>query len=262
MKLAAYYNSWDDWDMLQHSIKNIRSIVDVVFVVFSVQSNYGERNSGPDGSMGELDITNVPVFFRQLEPNLNASPLINETAKRNYGLDLARSFQKSRGITHVLCMDSDEFYNHDQFEKIKVIVEDMDLNGSVVDSNVYFKSPTLTIGKDVTRVPFIHKLTPTLKHEFNKNYPYAWENRQIRIDPTRSYNIDRGVLYSPWATMEHMSWVRADYAKKIRNSTARDNIRRSTVLNDLLQAKEGYYVDFYKKTLVRASVSFGIPEMT
>ena len=61
---------------------------------------------------------------------------------------------------------------------------------------MYFKSPKLTLGFDHTLVPFIHKLTPTIRHEFNKHYPYAWDNGNIHIDPSRSLNINSGVQMS------------------------------------------------------------------
>ena len=61
--------------------------------------------------------------------------------------------------------------------------------------------------------------------------------------------------------MHHYSWVRSDYERKIRNSTARTNLERSSILTDLRQAKEGYFVEFYRKTLQRSTVDFGIPHV-
>jgi hypothetical protein len=133
------------------------------------------------------------------------------------------------------------------------------LNGLVCQCRTYFKSPQLTIGLDSTLVPFIHKITPTLRHEFNKRYPFAWIDGQIRIDPTRSLNINNGVERID-LEMHHYSWVRSDYQKKIRNSTARRNLERSSILKELLLAKEGYFVEFYQRHLQRSSVDFGIPE--
>lgn len=254
MKLAAYYNSWDDWDMLQHSIKNIRPLVDMVIVIISKQSNYYERATGPDGSAAELEITNVPLIFRQLEPNKSLSVPGNETAKRNAGLQFAREM----GATHALCMDSDEFYEPEQFLKVKARIEAENLDGVVCPCDVFFKSPTLTTGRDVTLVPFIHKLTPRLMHFFNRSYPFAWINGQIRIDPTRSYNINSGVVYTEDVVMAHMSWVRKDYEKKIRNSTARHNIERSSMRKDLQNARAGYYCEFYKSILKEVPDRFGL----
>lgn len=257
IRLVAIYNVWDDWDLLELSIKNIGPLVDGVFVIYSLKSNYGE-----DGDpysfwntyrMGPELAINVNSYLR--EPILH-HPLHAETDKRNYGLEKAREL----GYTHFITMDADEFYDPAEFQAAKDQFHvKPDLQGLVVESQVYFKSPTLTIGKDITLVPHIHKLTPTIRHEFNKNYPFAWSGKQIRIDPTRSLNINSGVEMFD-CILHHYSWCRKDYAKKIRNSTAKANLERSTIVRDLEHAKEGYFCQFYQKPLVRVPNRFGIPE--
>jgi hypothetical protein len=255
MRLAAIYNVWGDYYLLQYSIKNILPLVDMVIVVYSETSNFGEKthDSFPIDIDSESD---TPILLEQMEPDLKRSPRENETAKRNHGLKVALGV----GATHFLTMDADEFYEPEPFLENKRFIEDKHLDGLVCTCTTYFKSPHLTIGLDVTLVPFIHRLTPTIRHEFNKNYPYAWEGRQIRIDPTRSLNINSGVLLVHDLTMHHYSWVRKDYNRKIRNSTARANLERSCILKSLVDAKEGGYCEYYQKTLVRASVDFEIPE--
>lgn len=250
MKLAAIYNVWSDWDLLEKSVYHIHNLVDGVIVVSSEKSNYGEFSEIPNYYL-QSDFFNL--FIR--EPQFS-HPMNSETDKRNFGLQKARDL----GYTHFLMMDADEFYEPEPFLKEKQrFIDNPNLNGLVCASQVYFKSPTLTIGLDTTRVPFIHKITPTLKHEFNRRYPYAWEGRDIRIDPTRSLNINEGVEWSE-IVMHHMSWLRKDYEKKIRNSTARHNIEKSTIREDLLLAKEGYFCKFYGKVLSTAPNQFNLPE--
>ena len=247
MRLCAIFCVWNDWDMLEYSYKAIQPLVDGIIVVGSFQSNYGEWSDIP-----EKWITKGVGI---LEPDRKKSPRENETDKRNYGLTLAKGY----GYTHFLMMDADEFYEPEPFLKEKEKFLNPNLKGLVCQCQTYFKSPQLTIGLDTTLVPFIHELTPTIRHEFNKNYPFAWEGKQIRIDPTRSLNITSGVERTD-LIMHHYSWVRKDYSVKIRNSTARNNIERSNVMNDLLLAKEGYFVELYQRHLQRSSVDFGIPE--
>lgn len=248
MKLCAIYNVWSDWDLLKHSVNNIRPLVDGVIIIASEKSNYGELDKIPSCWMDSELYSREPQF---------SHPMNSETDKRNYGLQIARE----QGYTHFLMMDSDEFYEPEQLLKEKQrFIDNPDLAGLVCASQVYFKSPTLTIGLDTTRVPFIHKLTPNLKHEFNRSYPYAWdEKRQIRIDPTRSLNINEGIEWSD-IIMHHMSWVRKDYEKKIRNSTARNNIEKSTIREDLRVAKAGELCKFYGKILSAAPNLFNLPE--
>lgn len=246
MKLAAIFCVWDDWDMLDHAVGKISGGVDNIIIIGSEYSNFAEFSPIP--LRWQHDII-------KWEPFKSKSPAENETAKRNYGLEIARK----AGYTHFIMMDADEFYNSDEFnvekEKFKF---NHTLNGMVCRIQTYFGSPELTIGDEGTLVPFIHRITPGLKHEFNRRYPFAWQNRNIRIDPTRQLNIYDGVEMSE-ITMHHYSWIRKDYAKKIRNSTARVNLEKSTVMQDLALAKEGGYCNFYRKVLRRVPNYFNIP---
>lgn len=246
MKLCAIFNVWSDWDWLEISSKNISPAVDGTIVVASEKSNHGEISPIPEEWRDKV-VIREPQF---------AHPMHSETDKRNFGLSLARK----AGYTHFITMDSDELYHAEDVIKAKELFNDPELKGLVCRVKTYFKSPTLTIGFDTTLVPFIHKITPGLKHDFNRKYPFAWEGNSIRIDPTRSLNIDSGVKMCD-VVMSHFSWVRKDYEKKIRNSTARANLERSTIREDLRLAKEGYFCKFYGKSLLRVEAEFEIPEM-
>lgn len=253
MKIAAVYNTWGDWMLLNESIQNILPVVDMVLVIHSNKSNYGEMDEWPACRVTHED---PRVTFHNYEPVLN-HPMHSETAKRNYGLNLARL----SGATHYLSMDADEFYDQGEFKKAcQAFQENDSLAGLVCNSRVYFSRPDLTIGMDTTLVPFVHKITPDLKHEFNRKYPYAWEGRNIRIDPTRSFNINSGVEMAP-IIMEHFSHVRSDMRRKIRNSTARAALEKSTILEDYANAKAGYFCKFYQKTLIQVENKFNIPDI-
>ena len=256
-KLVAIYNYWGNPKMLELSIERMGPLVDGVLVIASTVSNYGEEELMPASFERKYDI----IIFNPT----NGDPRQKETDKRNRGLDEAIK----RGYTHFLTCDEDEFYEPEEFRREWARFENPDLLGLVCRVKCYFKSPTLTIGYDTTLVPFIHKLTPNLCHEFNRNYPFAWtktngtpftQEKQIRIDPTRSLNINSGVEWSD-ITMHHLSWVRSDIRKKIRNSTARQNIERSTIVTDYVNAKEGYFCHFYGKVLQVTPNIFGLPEI-
>lgn len=247
MRLVSILNVWNDYDWLDIAVKNLDPLVHGFIIVASEKSNWGEFSPIPD-------LWRSKVHIR--EPFFN-HPLNCETDKRNFGLSIA----KKEGYTHFLSGDVDELYEVEHFLKAKERFHvEPDLQGLVCRTQVYFKSPKLTLGLDHTLIPFIHKLNPSLKHEFNKHYPYAWERGQIHIDPSRSLNINSGVKMDD-IIMHHYSWVREDYHKKIRNSTAKNNILKDkTLLNSLVHSKEGDYVEFYRATLRRSDVDFGIPE--
>lgn len=250
MKICAIYNVWDDFDLLEHSIKNIKPLVDQVLIIASEYSNSGEFSQIPDWVYKNHWIVNYDVDRR-------VKPQENERKKRNLGLSIARL----EGFTHFLNMDADEFYEPEPFLKEKQkFIDNPDLVGLVCGLKCYFKSPTLCVS-DKTLVPFIHKITPDLKFEWNTKYPFAFDsNRELRIDPTRQLNIIEGVEWSE-IIMHHFSWIRSDVKKKIRNSTARENIENSTISNDYVMAKDGYYCEYYKTKLEACENLFNLPEI-
>lgn len=253
MRLVGIWHVWDDYDLLEYSTDVVGDLLDGCIIVYSETSNFGEL------SPIQVDPVHDGVHFFKCEPDLNLPPAANERAKRNFGLQKAREL----GYTHFLNLDSDELYDPVEFLKEKERFKNPDLLGTVCRVKTYFRSPTLTIGYDTTLVPFIHKITPDLRFEWNPKYPYAFEGdvkKQIRIDPTRQMNINSGVEWSD-ITMHHMSWIRSDIEKKIRNSTARQNIEGSTILQDYQQAKPGYYCEFYKARLEACENLFNLPEV-
>jgi len=245
MRLVACINFWDGGELLPYAIRQWHKLGVDVIVVYSNSSNYRTITNNTD-FLKSPEYKDCHIF--RCEPKEFQQPADNERMKRNFGLQKAREL----GYTHFITADSDELY-----ESVNV---DPDVAGTVVGCQTYFKSPRLTIGLDRTLVPFVHKITPTIVHAWNRAYPYAFDPG-IRIDPTRQLNILSGVVFNPNIVMHHMSWIRKDYRSKIENSTARNNLQRSTILKDLLEAREGYFCEFYQRRLERSTVDFGIPEI-
>lgn len=243
-KVIACINLWDCLELLPYAVRQWKKCGVDVMIVYSNVSNYGAITNNT-AFLTHPQFSECPML--KCEPLKDLNAMDNERRKRNEGLKEARRL----GYSHYISCDADELY-----EPFEI---DYDAGGTVVACQTYFKSPHLTIGLDRTLVPFIHKITPTLRHEWNKRYPFAWDKLGIRIDPTRQLNITEGVVFNQNIICHHYSWIRKDFQTKINNSTARDNIQRSTILNDLLYAKEGYYCQFYQRRLDRSGVDFGIP---
>lgn len=243
MRIVAIINLWDGFEVLPHAVKQWHKLGVDVIIVYSNLSNYRMiRNNS--ALLAKPEYKGCILF--KCEPIDSLQPVDNERRKRNYGLEKA----KALGYTHFVTADADEMY-----ESVDV---DTDAAGTVVACKTYFKNAGLTIGLDVTLVPFVHRLTPTIAHAWNRTYPYAFDVNGIRIDPSRQLNINSGVQFNHDIVMHHYSWIRDDYNSKIENSTARNNIRRSTILSDLEHAKPGYFCKFYQKTLTEAPNLFGI----
>jgi hypothetical protein len=98
---------------------------------------------------------------------------------------------------------------------------------------------------------------PHLQYRTNKSYPYAYDENGARIDPTRQLNIDKRVEWSDNIVMDHFSWVREDIGSKINNSSA--NLKgNKMILEDYENAKEGYFVKMYGRTLVRCENKYNL----
>lgn len=246
MKIAALYCLWDDWDLLNESVRIMSPLVDGVVVIGSNKSNYGEVSLIPEEWAG---------LHYSWEPDPYKQPSGNERDKRNFGLNKI----KELGYTHFIMLDADEAYEPVAFLREKERFLDAKLMGLVCSSQVYFKLPTLTV-PDATRVTFIHKLTNRLAFERNTNMPFAYEKGKIFIDPTRQLNIMSGVKWSG-ITMHHFSYIRKDLKKKVRNSTAAKNLGKSTVFEDYRNAKEGYFCQMYGAVLKKCDNIFNMPEI-
>lgn len=248
MKLAAVFNIWGDClDLLCYAIGNIRPVVDEIIVVYSWKSNRG--------NVAQYELPKDCILV-QCEPT-TGNPHTNELAKRNAGLEKA----KELGFTHFIMLDSDEFYEQTEFMEQKKVIEEEKLSGGVCKVKTYFKSPTLTIGIDSTIVPFIHKITPGLRYVMNdKSYPFAIIAGHPRIDCTRRLNIRHGIKTLP-ITMHHFSWVRKDMNLKLQNSSANFKEHRAAVVyEDLQNAKPGYFLKGYQRTLIECDNIFNLPE--
>jgi glycosyltransferase involved in cell wall biosynthesis len=258
--VIAIYNVFDGLELLPYSLNNLLQVVDHALLVTQDVSNHGERQETYK-QVAHLQSPKVSII--RYEPDLSQTPGENERLKRNFGL----SWAKNRDFYLFMDVDCDEFYHPDELQQAKEWVISQKLNGLVCRSQVYFKSPVLTVGIDVTLVPIMLRVDGCT-HVMNKNMPYAWsetdkvpftQRKQIRIDPTRQVNFTTGIEWTD-IIMHHYSWVRKDYGLKIRNSSARDNIQRSTVLDNLVNSKHGYYCDFYGKHLTSCPNVFGLPE--
>lgn len=251
MRLCSIFNVWGDTlNLLPHTIKNHLSFSDGVIVVWSTNSNKGER----DDRMMEFVATHSydRVLFHQMEPT-KGSALMNETRKRNRGLEVA----KAEGYTHYLISDGDEFYLPQEIAKDKELFADPGLVGLVSRIQVYIKSPTLWV-KDSTLLPTIHKLNSKTYVGNFPQYPYAYEQSgSACIDASRRPNELSGIIMSD-TICHHYSYLRADMSKKINNSTAHLKRRETDILSDMRNAKAGGISAMYGKRIYESENLFNL----
>ncbi len=248
MKLCAIFNAWSDApELLVKSIQNLLPVCDGIIVVWSNESNWGQFKEFHE------PISHKNVSYIHVEPTKGHDPSYNETLKRNFGIEQA----KKEGYTHFILCDSDEFYIQSDILKDKEYIEKNDLNGLVHPCIVLFKKPTLYC-EDHTLVCGIQKLTPSVSVGYFRNYPFAYdEEGNAHIDPTRRPSHKNGIEMSP-TLCYHASWIRTNFDLKIENSTARHNLKKSSIYKDLQNAKEGYWCEFYRTHLKKIDNIFGL----
>lgn len=246
MKLAAIYNIWDGEELFSGSVECIKDHVDLIIVVWQDVSNFGERHS-PAKTIALTAINNKLLLDAHHYNPVLGSGFGNEATKRNIGLNVAREL----GCTHFLFMDCDEYYA--DFSKAKQQYVESGAEGSVCKMFTYFKKPTLRLEKeDNYFVPFIHRLQ-SYTQAATGDYPFY-------VDPTRKVHCI-GPVVEIQERMHHFSYVRCDIERKCRNSSAKENIAKSQLLNDYFSPSFGVgYVlkDFQNQALIEVPNLFNI----
>jgi hypothetical protein len=245
MKLAAIYNVWDGVELLKGSMDCLKDHVDLFIIVYQDVSNFGEYYD----PLPEIPTEGYNVVIQKYTPKVKAGHE-NETRKRQLGIDIA----KHHSCTHFLTLDCDEYY--EDFGKAKQEYINRNLKGSVCKIFTYFKSPKYRLETpDGYYVPFIHELRSDTLTGLGK-YPFY-------VDPTR--RINEGDVKEVDCFMHHFSWVRKDIDRKARNSSAKRNIERGTLLNDYYSTKNmtnlsGFYIKDFNKRLILVEDKFGLCE--
>lgn len=241
MRLAAIYNVFDGVELLNGSINCIKDHVDLVIIIHQEESNFGEKYNG----LEEYPLEEGVRFIIKKYNPIQHGGFYNETQKRNEGLAIARQ----AACTHFFHIDVDEYY--EDFTAAKQQYIDSGKAGSACRLFTYFKKPTLRFEtEDGYYVPFIHELKSGI-NAGALQYPY-------HADPTRRINETDVALLD--VHMHHFSWVRKDIERKARNSSARKNISRGTIMEDYKNQDvgPGFYVRDFDKKLIEVPNQFNI----
>lgn len=245
MKLACIINAWDAVEILPYSLCSVAPGVDLFIIVYQTVSNFGEVYDPFPEILASRERLPEKEFIAHLYNPTVGDGFENEIKKRNVGLDIARA----NDCTHFLHLDCDEMYEN--FNQAKQQYIDSGKKGSACKIFTYFKKPTLRYEtEDGYYVPFIHELNEDT-FAGDKDYPFY-------VDPTRRINCQDVILLDTY--MHHMSWVRWDIERKCRNSSAKANIERGTMLQDYHNPDvgPGFYVRDADKKLIKVPNQFNI----
>lgn len=222
-KIGASYNLFDGEELLEASIKSVRNSVHHISVVYQTVSNFGNPSSSDlEEKLQDLKQKRLIDEIYHYVPDLKKLPTENEKRKRDIGLKLA----KKSGCNYFMSLDTDEFYDEEQFEKAVSKIIKYNIKSSAVGIVEYLKSPEnqLICGYSFTPdrselynfyVPFIIKINKFAPQKHGEGY------FPCIVDPTRKlYHHGRFRLFSlQEIAMHHMSTVRDDLEKKFANSS-------------------------------------------
>ena len=240
MRLSCSYNFFNGEEHLLPSLKSIRNTVDYITIVYQSISNRGEHIS--EGAMECIQYALSNKLADEVylyTPDLHIHPHINETKKREIGLNLA--IQKK--CTHFFSIDADEFYFEKDMKYAKDFIEKNNIIRSFCHSYMHIKSPRYRC-LDTTNVCFIHKIN---KYSKIGNYPCPVSS----VDGTRIIKTYRYSLYDiikkPYhvfptseIAMYHMNFVRADnLANKLRNTSTENREFINTIKTNIDQWTPG-----------------------
>lgn len=230
-------------------IKNItyelRALIDVIVVCLQKESYHGEpiQQEDIDGAQELLEYGFIDdiIWFEpenKHEESGPAGPRMIETDKRNFLLDY---LQNTLGCSHSLIIDSDEFYDKEDFKFTKSYINK---NDSIKVTycqyiNYYRDYRHLLVWPFLSYVPFITE----------SSYRFVFNSTHFKkaSDPTRRYVINVGdtIVELPFSyiKMHHLSWIRIDITKKLTNWSAKKYFESSSleksILNRYFNYREG-----------------------
>ena len=233
-KLGVSYNVFDDSiELLPFSIKAIRKNVDYISIVYQNVSNMGEK--AEENIEEKLKILLEKKLVDEIyifTPDLTKTPQENEIKKRNIGLELSRKNEQ----TYHLSMDCDEFYLSKDIKYAIEKIKDNNYDTSYCLMQTFYKNPTTKIiPPEKYAVTFFFKIRNNINFELNKISPCI-------VDPTRSIAPENFIIFERnEIEMYHMSYVRNNLAKKLRNSSARINFqtKEKVILDHFQNWKKG-----------------------
>lgn len=274
IRLGAMYNCFEGSELLRYSIRQIRPHVDFILLMYQKFSWYGHPVLGKDlneieSLLKEKLVDQIFCFYPEVFAIESTSARTIEAQKRNVGRSLLYSF----GMTHMVDLDTDEFYKKDEFEYAKAQIELKKLEYSAVNYINYYKCPTFqVVSSSAQRVPFICKIDPN-KTMGETPGNFVINKKSMSVDLTRGYDIFNNqtnsyLFNSNEITMHHMLSVRKNmkYKWKVHSGTAPLGKTKEQIADEMLSLNSSSK-SFDAKALYRGQEQikivdnyFGIPD--
>lgn len=215
-KIALTINAFDASEHLETIISEIRDQLDYVVAIYQKKSYC--QNSMDPLDFEELNRINKMGLIDELIefiPNFSKPHREQECDKRNMGIEM----MKSKGFSHILNIDADEYYDADQFREVK---NQINKNGWPITYwsyvNYYRDFDHYLVYPFRPFVPGIH--STYFKYTFNGPAPGPTDPTRRIFNPT---NIGTYLFPDEVIRMGHAAWIRKDIRKKLENWSAKDH---------------------------------------
>jgi len=132
-------------------------------------------------------------------------------------------------MTHFISLDCDEYYMKEQMAATKNLIIQNGYEATACRIRTFGKYPTVEyIRDDLNAVTFIQIISPDKPFRLSAPFPTRENGREIGLDPTRRIdNVDHSTKFRFFqreeVEMYHMTLVRRDMRKKLKNVSNRHN---------------------------------------
>ena len=241
-KLGMGIIAFEGIEHIKNITYEIRELVDTIVICLQKESYHGEPIHQEDVDLAnqllEYGYVDDIIWFKATDLHTeegNAGPRWIETDKRNFILDYLENTVK---CSHSLVIDSDEFYDKEDFEYAKNLL-DKDESARVSYCqyiNYYRDYSHVLVWPFLAYVPFITE----------SSFRFHFENGTFTLpsDPTRRYVTDSSVTPKILAfdiiKMHHLSWIRIDIDKKLHNWSAKRYFQKDELHNAILNRYYNY----------------------
>jgi glycosyltransferase involved in cell wall biosynthesis len=215
LKFGASYNLFNGEEHFIPSLKVHREEIEYINVVVQYRSNFGEEATeqlyqAVSAAKRDGLIDEVIEYI----PNLSLTPQANELAKRNIGMEAA----KSAHVNYFATLDADEYYQTNALREAKRFIIKKKILTTAAPTYLHIKRPIYRSKfPDTTCVCFFTRIDKSSKIIANDHFPAL-------VDPTRRIHGNRDGFYMFLAdqiAMMHMNLVRKDgLASKLRNTSS------------------------------------------
>lgn len=222
-KLGYGIVAFEGTEMLKNVIYEIRDLCDFVVVCLQQKSYHGDPIKDADVKRVEnlkaLGYVDEIIWFEAVNDHADDvngnGPRMIETDKRNFIID----YLEQNGCSHVIIVDSDEYYDHTDFANAKRIFDESeDMHVSYCEYVNYYRDfMHVMVWPFRCYVPFITEVS----------YKFDYYNGSFNrpSDPTRRYVLGDNKAFTifSWKTikMHHLSWIRLHIEEKINAWSAK-----------------------------------------